>query len=409
MKIAAVETVRPHDQPNVLFVLLHDEDGRTGLGEAFFAARSVERHLHTDAAPVLLGLDDAAPERVAGVLASYTGYAGAGVETRANGAVDIALWDLLGKRSGLPLCELLGGPVRTRLPVYNTCAGPGYVKGSTRQVAANWGLPDGAPDPLDDLYAFLNDPARLARELYDEGLRAMKVWPFDPAAEATGGTAIGREELAYGVGVVEAIRAELGFDMDVMVELHGLWQRPAATKIMNALAPLRPYWVEDPIRPDAVDALALLSRDTDAPIATGETRVGRRQFAPLLAAGAVDVVTVDVQWTGGVTEARKVAALADGYAVPVAPHDCTGPASLAACVHLTASQPNGLIQETVRAFLRTWYADLVTGLPEIADGHVEVPRSPGHGVALRAGVADRPDVTRTVTRRGADGGVTTTT
>jgi len=398
VKIAAVETLRPHRQPNVLFVLLHDEDGRTGLGEAFFAARTVERYLHTDAAPVLLGLDDATPEHVARVLASYTGYAGAGAETRGNGAIDIALWDLLGRRAGLPLCELLGGPVRDRLPVYNTCAGPGYVRGSTRQVAANWGLPAGAPDPLDDLHAFLNAPARLARELWDEGLRAMKVWPFDEAAEATGGTTIGAEALARGVGVVEAIRGEVGWDMDVMVELHGLWNRPAATTIMNALAPLRPYWVEDPIRPDAVDALALLSRDTGAPIATGETRVGRRQFKPLLDAGGVDVVTVDVQWTGGITESRKIAALADTYGVPVAPHDCTGPASLAACIHLTASQPNGLIQETVRAFLRTWYTDLVTGLPEIADGHMAVPRVPGHGVELRGDVRDREDVTREITR-----------
>lgn len=398
MKITALETLRPHHQPNVLFVVLHDEDGRTGLGEAFFAARTVERYLHTDAAPALLALPDAGPELAAQTLASYTGYAGAGAETRGNGAIDIALWDLLGVRAGLPLCELLGGPVRTRLPVYNTCAGPGYVRGTTRQVSANWGLPDDAPDPLDDLYAFLNEPARLARELYDEGLRAMKVWPFDTAAEATGGTAIGRAELAYGVGVVEAIREETGWDMDVMVELHGLWNRPAATTIMNALAPLRPYWVEDPIRPDAADALALLSRDTDAPIATGETRVGRRQFLPLLESGGVDVVTMDVQWSGGLTEARKVATLADTYAVPVAPHDCTGPASLAACIHLTASQPNGLIQETVRAFLRTWYADLVTGLPEITDGHLTVPRTPGHGVRLRDDVWDREDVTRTITR-----------
>jgi L-alanine-DL-glutamate epimerase-like enolase superfamily enzyme len=108
------------------------------------------------------------------------------------------------------------------------------------------------------------------------------------------------------------------------------------------------------------------------------------------------VVTVDVQWTGGITEARKVAALADTYGVPVAPHDCTGPVSFAACLHLVMSQPNGLIQETVRAFLRTWYADLVVGLPEVVDGRITPTREPGLGLRLVDGLADRTDVQRRI-------------
>jgi hypothetical protein len=95
----------------------------------------------------------------------------------------------------------------------------------------------------------------------------------------------------------------------------------------------------------------------------GATCVGRRGFLPLLAADAIDVATVDVQWTGGLTEARTVATLADAYGIPVAPHDCTGPVSFAACVHLVLSQPNGLIQETVRAFRHTWYGAIASGLP----------------------------------------------
>jgi L-alanine-DL-glutamate epimerase-like enolase superfamily enzyme len=100
----------------------------------------------------------------------------------------------------------------------------------------------------------------------------------------------------------------------------------------------------------------------------------------------LDYATVDVQWTGGITEARKVASLADAYGVPIAPHDCTGPATLAACAHLAASQPNGLIQETVRAFLRTWYHELVEGLPEITGDTLTISDRPGHGVRLRAGI-----------------------
>jgi galactonate dehydratase len=181
-----------------------------------------------------------------------------------------------------------------------------------------------------------------------------------------------------------------------MVELHGLWNRPAAERICSALTPYQPFWVEDPIRPDAVDALAALRRDIDVPVATGETVTGRRGFLPLLRHGAIDVATVDVQWTGGITEARKVATLADTFGVPVAPHDCTGPVTFAACCHVVLSQPNGVIQETVRAFLRTWYAELVEGLPVVEAGVVRLTGAPGLGVRLRDGLTDRPGVTRRV-------------
>jgi galactonate dehydratase len=401
MKIVTVETLRPAIQPNLLFLQLHTDTGLIGLGEAFFGSRAVEAYLHESAAQVLLEIEDPSPERVAMLLAPYAGFQGSGVETRGNGAVDLALWDLLGQAAGLPLVELFGGPVRDGVPIYNTCAGPGYVGRTSRQGSDNWGLPEGgiAARQYEDLEAFLTRPGQLARELLDEGIRGMKIWPFDRAAERTGGTEIAQHELDSALGIVEAVREEVGFDMDLMIEMHGLWNRRGATKIMQALGPYRPYWVEDPMRPDAVDGLAHLSRDVDVPIATGETCVGRRGFLPLLQNQAVDVITVDIQWTGGLTEARKVASLADAYGVPIAPHDCTGPATLAACVHLVASQPNGLIQETVRAFLRTWYDQLVVGVPLVEDGIIRPTRTPGHGVRLRDGLAESAQVERMVTSR----------
>ena len=138
--IVALETLRPAVQPNLLLLRLHADDGAAGLGEAFFGAAAVEAYLHDTAAPVLLGERHPTPERTARLLAPYVGYQGGGVETRGNGAVDLALWDLLGKRAGLPVVDLLGGPVRDRVRVYNTCAGPGYVRSSSRQVSENWGL-----------------------------------------------------------------------------------------------------------------------------------------------------------------------------------------------------------------------------------------------------------------------------
>jgi L-alanine-DL-glutamate epimerase-like enolase superfamily enzyme len=395
VKITAIETLRPAVQPNLTLVLLHTDEGVAGLGEAFFAASAVEAYLHDNVAPILLGLENPTPERVARRLSPYLGYQGAGVETRSLGAIDIALWDLLGKRARLPVVDLLGGAVRDRVPIYNTCAGPGYVSNSSRQESGNWGL--GGSGRYEDLEAFLHRPAELARELAAEGIPGMKVWPFDLAGERSGGTDISSQDLAEGVAVIEAIRGAVPA-MDIMVELHGLWNLRAATKICRALAPLQPFWVEDPLRPDAVDALARLADDVEVPIATGETCVGRRGFLPLLERGAVSVVTADLQWTGGLTEARKIASLADTFGVPIAPHDCTGPVTFAACVHLVSSQPNGLVQETVRAFLRTWYRELVEGLPEIRDGHIAPTGEPGLGVRLREGLSG---VERRISRRSA--------
>jgi L-alanine-DL-glutamate epimerase-like enolase superfamily enzyme len=394
VRVVAVETLRPQIQPNLLFVQLHTDEGLVGLGESFFGARAVEAYIHESTADVLLQAENLAPEAIALALAPYLGYQGAGVETRGNAAIDLALWDLLGQQLGRPLTELFGGPVRQSLPIYNTCAGPGYIGSSTRQRSDNWGL--GTRRPWEDLEAFLNRPAELARELFDEGIPGMKVWPFDRAAEKSGGLTIQQRELAEGLAVIEEIRAEVGLDMQLMVELHGLWSRRAATTILHALTPYQPYWVEDPLRADAVDALQTLAASVDVPIACGETATGRRGFATLLRAGAIDIATVDVQWSGGVTEARKIASLAETYAVPIAPHDCTGPATLAACVHLNQASPNGMIQETVRAFLRTWYDELVEGLPEIRNGAIAATAAPGHGVRLRPGLADSDTVDRRV-------------
>lgn len=395
MKITALETLRPAFQKNLCVLVLHTDDGIQGIGDVFFQSHAVESYLHGHVAPLIVGRSDPSPEAIAALLSPYVGFQGGGVETRANGAIDIALWDLLGKTVGLSVARVLGGPLATSIPVYNTCAGPEYIQETSRQATANWGA--GQYGELEDLQAFFDRPGELAKDLYAEGLRGMKVWPFDAAAEASHGTRITAGQLDRALAVVGEIRDAVGFDMDLMVELHGLWSQRMATQICRELAPFKPFWVEDPIRPDSIDALVALSEQVDVPLATGETVVGSRGFLPLLQRAKISYATVDVQWTGGITEARKVAAMADAFSTAVAPHDCTGPITLAACFQLAAAQPNAVVQETVRAYLRTWYPKVVTGLPEISDGVATFSTEPGLGVELHPDLRTLPDTRRQFT------------
>ncbi|QPE03458.1 mandelate racemase/muconate lactonizing enzyme family protein [Microbacterium schleiferi] len=384
MRIVEVETLRPAFQPNLCVVRLRTDDGLEALGEAYYSAEAVEVYIHASLVPLLLGSADLSPEKFAAVAHPYVGYQGGGVETRAIGAIDIALWDLMGKRASLPVAELLGGPVRDGVRVYNTCAGPGYVSTTSRQHSSNWGLETAGV--YEDLHAFLHRPAELTAELRDEGITGMKVWPFDRFAEESRGNEISGSQLREGLRVIEQIRTVAdASEMALMVELHGLWNRPTATRIIRALSDYDPYWVEDPIRADGIDALARLREDVSVPLAIGETAVGIRGFLPLLQSGAASFATVDAQWTGGLSQARRVAALADAFLTPIAPHDCTGPVTFAAVCHLTISQPNAVIQESVRAFLRTWYPEVVEGLPTIADGMLTISSAPGLGISLSPG------------------------
>ena len=393
MKVTSIETIRVPVQPNLLFVVLHGEAGGVGLGESFFGAEAVEAYIHESAAPVLLAMPDASPEAACLALRPYLGFQGSGVETRGNAALDVALWDLLARRADLPLARLMGGPISSSIRTYNTCAGPSYVRQEPRQASSNWGIDDAVRGAaFEDLDAFLHRPGELAQELLDDGYTAMKIWPFDRAAESSRGNYIDPRDLAHGLGLVEAIRTAVGDRMDVLIEMHGLWKAPAAATIVRALNDLSPYWIEDPVRPDAYESLARLRDVSDSWIASGETLTGRRSFEPLLRQRLIDVATLDVMWCGGLTEARKIAAMAEAHDIPIAPHDCTGPVALATCAHLVMSQPNGLIQETTRAFLRTWYADLVTGVPKMTDGQLSLTGAPGHGVQLRPGLRDEPGV-----------------
>ena len=136
------------------------------------------------------------------------------------------------------------------------------------------------------------------------------------------------------------------------------------------------------------------------PIAAGETIAGRRGFKPLLDAAALDVAIVDIDWVGGISEAVKVAALAETYGVGFAPHDCTGPISFAVTSQVVCAQPNAVIAETVRAFTTDWYRLIADGGPTVADGRLTPTDTPGLGISLREDFLARPDtITRTTRLR----------
>ncbi len=392
MKVAAIETIRLEEFPNLLWVQVHSDQGLTGLGESYFGPGAVEAQIHDFVAPYLLGRDPRAVERHAPRLLGYVGKGGSGAEMRAASAVDIALWDLWGQATGQSICQALGGPSRDSVRVYNTCAGTRYVRDTAAVKTDDFGLSAAPQDGLyEDLGAFLHRPVELAQSLLEMGITAMKIWPFDFAAEASDGQYISDRDLAEALEPFARIREALGGKMEVMAELHALWDLPSAKRIAGALDPFNLLWIEDPVKMDHLGSLAEVAAVTQTPIATGETRGGKAQYRNLLELEAVGVAIMDLAWGGGLTEARKVAALCEAWHLPFAAHDCTGPVALTASVHLALAAPNVFIQEIVRAFYYGWYGDLVTALPPLEDGQIRAPEGAGLGTRLNPDVVKRPD------------------
>jgi L-alanine-DL-glutamate epimerase-like enolase superfamily enzyme len=391
-RITCLRTIRIDERPNLLWVELETDEGLVGLGESFRGARTVEAELHAQVAPYLLGRGSRQIEAVSRhLMTPYVGFGSSSAEIRAASAVDIPLWDLAGQRHGAPVTEMLGGACRERIRAYNTCAGYDYnSRGGRRDIAAA----DAARGPYDDQVAFTRAADELAHSLLAEGYGAMKIWPFDPFAAASGGQSITLEDLKRGLEPFEKIRRAVGDRIEIMAEMHSLWSLPAATRICRALEPIGIYWAEDPIGKMAdVATLAELRRSVRVPICASETLGGKVAFRDVLAGGAADVVMLDLAWCGGLTEGRKIASLAEAYGRPMAPHDCTGPITLVASVHLALHAPTAIFQEVVRATLATWYRDLVTELPRVEQGWVHPLAGAGLGTKLQPDVKTRPDAT----------------
>jgi galactonate dehydratase len=392
MKITFLETLRLDEFYNVLWVRVGTESGLVGLGETFYGAGAVEAHIHETLAQRLLGRDPLQIERLNKEMVNLpVAQSSTGAEYRAASAIDIALWDLFGKFCGQPVHQLLGGLCAEKLRIYNTCAGYRYVRGRNIRPVDTWNLAE-QEGPYEDLFAFMNRADVLAESLLEQGITAMKIWPFDPAAQETGGLSITAEQMKAAIVPFEKIRKAVGDRMEIMVEFHSLWNLPTAKKIAIALAPYTPTWFEDPIRMNSPQALGEYARATDVWVCASETLGSRWAYKDFFERDAIHVAMVDLCWTGGLTEGRKIAALAETWHRPFAPHDCTGPVAFAASVHASVSQPNTLIQETVRAFYTGWYRELVTEVPKIENGFVFPMEGVGLCLDLQPAVFRRPDL-----------------
>jgi L-alanine-DL-glutamate epimerase-like enolase superfamily enzyme len=399
MKITALETLRLEEFGNIVFVRLHTDEGVVGLGETFMGPKAVEAYLHETVAPKVLGRDPLQIEAINADLSRfYLGWSSAGAETRGNSAMDIALWDIFGKAHGKPICDMLGGRSRDKIRVYNTCAGYKYIRDSSAQSVANWHVGEQG-GPYEDLEGFLHRADEVALSLLEQGITGMKIWPFDIAAERTNGFDISPQELDTALEPFRKIRKAVGDKMDIMVEFHSLWSLPMAKKLAERLAEFDTYWHEDPFRLDNVGDIKDYARHSKAWVCASETLSYTHAFREYLETGAAGVAMLDLSWCGGISEARKIAALAEARHVPVAPHDCTGPVVYMASCQFSMHARNALIQESVRAFYTGWYKELVTSLPKVENGEVTIDfAAPGLGTELLPDLHKRKDAVQTFSR-----------
>jgi len=373
MKITAVETIRlkrgltVHAGPiGWLWVRIHTDDGFIGLGETYPHPASEQAVILDRLAPKLIGRDPLAIEKIwadSFLEVSYSGWAGA--EMRAMSAIDLALWDISGQACGRPIYQMLGGPCRDRIRIYNTCY-----------------------DHVD----FLTQPVELARSLLEMGVRAMKIWPFDPIAKETGGNYITAAQMRQGLSGLEAIRREFGDSIDVAMEFHGYWSLPCAMEIARALEPLGPMWLEEMLPQDNMAAYKELANSTRLPLCLSERLMTHWQYRELLELRAARIVMPDLAWCGGFTTARKIAAMAEAHYLPVAPHNCGGPVLHWASAHLSAAIPNLRILETVRRHYLDEYDGLLDASLTPVDGWLPLPQGAGLGAGLCEERIRRDDV-----------------
>jgi galactonate dehydratase len=347
--IARIETFLV--APRWLFVRIETESGIVGWGEATCEGRSeTVRTAVEQLSEILIGRDALRIEDHWQVMTKGSFYRGGPVLSSAVSGLDQALWDIAGKRYAAPVYQLLGGPVRERIRMY------GWVGG------------DAPAEVVDHI-----------TQRIEAGLTAVKMnasgrmSPLGSVAELDGV-----------VRRVAAAREVLGDDRDVAVDFHGRFTLANAKRVAPLLEPYHPLFLEEPVVPENSHLLADFVRSTTTPVSTGERLYSRQEFLPVLQAG-IAVAQPDLSHAGGITETRKIAALAEVYDAQLAPHCPLGPIALAACLQVGFATPNYLIQEQSIGIHYNKGADVLDYLVDtkplqFVDGHIE--RLTGHGLGV---------------------------
>lgn len=331
-----------------VFVRIVTDAGVTGLGEATLEYKpEATMGALKDLRDFLIGKDPTMIEHLWQAIYRLSFYRGGPVLNSALGGVDIALWDIKGKLLGEPIWRLLGGPTREKIRVYT------HFGGETPA-----------------------ETAQQAKRLVAAGFRALKAGPGGPYEMVEGPRKI-HEMVEH----LKAAREAVGDDVDLMFDAHGDLYPSVSAAVAKELEPLHLLFVEEPALPENPDAMKKIAEETSVPIATGERLFTVWGFREVLEKGIADVIQPDMVHAGGISQLKKIAAMAEAYYVAVAPHNPLSPVSTVACLHLDAAIPNFLVQEMVygnpnRAAL------VIEPVEKVTDGYVELPRKPGLGVEL---------------------------
>ncbi|HIF11448.1 MAG TPA: mandelate racemase/muconate lactonizing enzyme family protein [Dehalococcoidia bacterium] len=372
MKITDIKVwpTRVVENRSWIFIEVNTDEGITGFGEAtnsggggvIMVARMVELIRDTvegaDFAEGLIGQDANDIERIwQNLYRRFTTLGPRGLVTSVISGVDMALWDIKGKALGVPVYELLGGKVRDSIQLYT------HVSNQADPVAA----------------------AHHARELVDMGHTALKTDPFSPEMGQHHRRYMdGRISAAgaqHGVDVMTAIREEVGPEIDLMIDAHGNFNVATAIDLCNRMTPINLTWFEEPVQPESLNALRQVKAGTDVPLCVGERLYTRYDFADVLSEGLANYIMPDICWTGGISEMRKIATLAETYYVPISPHDASGSLNVVGGAHVMMTTPNFYRLETSRPTPEE-YNRVLTEPIEFIDGHLTLPDKPGLGVEL---------------------------
>jgi galactonate dehydratase len=341
VRITNIETFAV--EPRWLFVKVSTDEDIAGWGECLGDKASVIAEAVRSYEHVLLGEDPARIIFLVQRMYRHAFWRGGPVLNAAISGIEMALWDIQGKRLGVPIYQLLGGKVRERIRVY-------------RHI--------GSYEPT--------QIAEQARQRVQEGYTAVKFCPL-PALHALESPVV----IETAVELVAAAREAVGHKVDILLDFHGRATPAIATQLEYELRPYRPFFIEEPVLPENVDALASVTRKAVIPIATGERLFTRFGFREVLEKGAAQVIQPDPCICGGIWETRHIAAMAEAYYAALAPHNPYGPMNLAACLQVAACSPNFVIQEFVHlgdGYLKNPFT--------VREGYIDVPAAPGLGVEV---------------------------